>query len=106
MLRFTLQLSLQNEKLKGLVSKSAAASLVCYVLHMHPFLKQFYVTFPISRLYPESPLLYTAFCMIVSISVFLISIAAYHLLKGLNQKLNRFILKIIENLSGKLESQS
>lgn len=93
----------KKEPIKKAISVLAPASLVCYVLHMHPLLKTVYTSFQISRLYPKSVLLFILLCFVVSVCVFLCSVGVYYVLKAPTKKLSKAIGKVAETIAQKLK---
>lgn len=81
----------------------ASGSLMSYILHMHPLLKQFYTRIPIETAYPKSIPMFLLGCVVVSIGVYLVSVCVYHVLKRPINKVanwiaNLFLKKIKSNI--------
>lgn len=83
-------------KSKNVFSFLAQGSLMSYILHMHPLIKEIYENISIEQFYPKSIFFYIVFCFVTAISVFLIAVILYHLLKKIINKLSGVLLHLIE----------
>lgn len=69
----------------------ASSSLMSYILHMHPLLKQFYTRINIESFYPKNILTYIIGCIVVSVGIYMLSIFVYNVLKASIGKLSNYV---------------
>lgn len=69
----------------------ASGSLMSYILHMHPLLKQFYTRINIGVFYPKSLPMYILGCMVISVSIYLLGVFVYNVLKPSIVKLSDYV---------------
>ena len=93
----------KNEKVAKAISVLASGSLMSYIIHMHPALKQLYEKVAIHEFYPQSILLFALFCFVVSVGVFLAGVLVYCVLKMPIRKLSSWIMKWIDIVINKCE---
>lgn len=89
-------------KMKKIIVILSSGSLMSYILHMHPLLKQIYTTMSIQQFYPKTIILYIILCFVISILVFFIGVIVYQLLKKVIVKITEKIMDFIENVIKKI----
>lgn len=89
-------------KMKKIIVILSSGSLMSYILHMHPLLKQIYTRISIQQFYPKTIISYTIFCVLISILIFLIGVIVYQLLNKIIFKFKVKFMEFIENIIKKI----
>ncbi len=92
-----------NVHIKGavptkLVSFAAEGTLLSYVIHMHPMLKQIYVKHQISQYYPKQILPYLLLAIAFGIVICIVGAVVYRIIKRPVRAVSDYMMKLIKRI--------